>query len=47
MISAQLEVTQAEALIRLRARAFSQQPPLVDVAGDVVTRQMRFDDNDD
>ena len=47
MISAQLEVTQAVALIRLRAYAFSQHRPLADVAADVVARRMRFDDNDD
>jgi hypothetical protein len=47
MISAQLEVTQAVALIRLRAYAFSHHRPLADVAADVVARRMRFDDNDD
>jgi hypothetical protein len=47
MISAQLEVTQAEALIRLRARAFSQRRTVADLAGDVVARRMRFDDNAD
>jgi len=47
MISAQLEVTQAEALIRLRGRAFSQHRAVADVAADVVARRMRFDDNGD
>jgi hypothetical protein len=47
MISAQLEVTQAEALIRLRASAFSQRRTLAAVAADVVARRMRFDDNAD
>jgi hypothetical protein len=47
MISAQLEVSQAEALIRLRGRAFSQQRAVADVAADVVARRMRFDDNAD
>jgi hypothetical protein len=47
MVSAQLEVTQAEALIRLRARAFSQRRAVADVAADVVARRMRFDDNAD
>jgi hypothetical protein len=47
MISAQLEVTQAEALIRLRGRAFSQHRAVADVAADVVARRMRFDDNVD
>jgi hypothetical protein len=47
MISAQLDVTQAVALIRLRAYAFSQHRPLSDVAADVVARRVRFGDNDD
>ncbi|HTA08631.1 MAG TPA: ANTAR domain-containing protein [Streptosporangiaceae bacterium] len=47
MISVQLDVTQAVALIRLRAYAFSQHRPLADVAADVVARRLRFDDNDD
>jgi hypothetical protein len=47
MISVQLDVTQAVALMRLRAYAFSHQRPLADVAADVVARRMRFDDNDD
>ncbi len=47
MISAQLDVTQAAALIRLRAYAFSHRRPLADVAADVVARRMIFDDNDD
>ena len=47
MISVQLDVTQAVALVRLRAHAFSQHRPLADVAADVVARRMRFDDNDD
>jgi len=47
MISVQLEVTQAVALIRLRAYAFSHHRPLADVAADVVARRVRFGDNDD
>ncbi len=47
MISVQLDVTQAVALIRLRAYAFSQHRPLADVAADVVARRVRFGDNDD
>jgi hypothetical protein len=47
MISVQLGVTQAVALIRLRAYAFSHHRALADVAADVVARRMRFDDNDD
>jgi len=38
MISAQLEVSQAEALIRMRAYAFSQRRSLADVAAAVVAR---------
>lgn len=47
MISAQLDVTQGEALIRMRAHAFSHRRALADVAADVVARRMRFDDNAD
>lgn len=32
----------AEALLRLRARAYSQSRPLHEVAGDVVARRLRF-----
>jgi AmiR/NasT family two-component response regulator len=47
MVSVQLDVSQAVALVRLRAYAFSEHRPLADVAADVVARRMRFDDNDD
>jgi hypothetical protein len=47
MISAQLHVTQAEALIRMRAYAFTQRRALSDVAADVVGRRLRFDENSD
>ncbi len=47
MISVQLGVTQAVALVRLRACAFSHRRPVADVAADVVARRMRFDDNDE
>jgi len=47
MISVQLGVSQAETLIRMRARAFSHRRALADVAADVVARRMRFDDNAD
>ena len=47
MISAQLHVTQAEALIRMRAYAFTQRRALADVAADVVGRRLRFDENSD
>lgn len=47
MVSVQLGVDQAEALIRLRARAFSQRRALADVAADVVGRRLRFSKDDD
>ncbi|HUR18432.1 MAG TPA: GAF and ANTAR domain-containing protein [Acidimicrobiales bacterium] len=43
MVSAQLEVTVGQALIRLRAHAFGNDRPLVVVAQDVVARRLRFD----
>ncbi|HUP70079.1 MAG TPA: GAF and ANTAR domain-containing protein [Acidimicrobiales bacterium] len=43
MVSAQLEVTVGQALIRLRAHAFGNDRPLVEVARDVVARRLRFD----
>jgi hypothetical protein len=43
MTSVQLDVTQAEALIRMRAYAFSQRRALADVATDIVTRKLRLD----
>lgn len=42
MVSAQLEVSVVEALIRLRAQAFGTDRPLGDVAQDVVDRRLRF-----
>lgn len=45
MMSAQLEVSIPQALIRLRASAFSSNRRVVDVAADVVGRHMRFDDS--
>ena len=42
MVSAQLEVSVGEALIRLRAYAFSHDRPLTEVARDVVARELRF-----
>jgi hypothetical protein len=45
MISAQLDVSVAEALIRLRAYAFSSDRRLVEVAGEVVGRRLRFTDD--
>ncbi len=43
MITVQLGVSAAVALIRLRAYAYSADRALRDVAGDVVTRVLRFD----
>jgi hypothetical protein len=42
MISAQLAVGQEEALIRMRAYAFSHRRALAEVAADVVARRLRF-----
>jgi hypothetical protein len=44
MVSAQLDVTVGQALIRLRAYAFGNDRPLAEVAADVVARKLRFDD---
>jgi len=46
MISVQLDVSLAEALLRLRAHAYAEGRPVSDVAADVVGRRMRFDDSD-
>jgi hypothetical protein len=43
MVSAQLEVSVAQALIRLRAYAFGNERHLVAVAQEVVARTLRFD----
>lgn len=43
MVAAQLEVSVAQALIRLRAHAFGNGRPLVEVAKAVVSRDLRFD----
>lgn len=43
MVAAQLEVSVAEALIRLRAFAFGNDRPLPEVARSVVARRLRFD----
>lgn len=47
MISVQLGVTMEEALVRLRAHAFAASMPLDDIAGDVVSRLLRFDPDPD
>jgi hypothetical protein len=46
MVSAQLDVSVAQALVRLRAYAFGNQLVLAEVAADVVARRLRFDDRD-
>jgi hypothetical protein len=43
MVSAQLEVSVGQALIRLRAYAFGNDRPLAEAARDVVARTLRFD----
>jgi hypothetical protein len=47
MVSAQLGVSVGQALIRLRAYAFGNERPLVEVAQDVVARRLRFDPETD
>ncbi|MEJ3742866.1 ANTAR domain-containing protein [Actinomycetes bacterium KLBMP 9797] len=47
MITVQLGVTAAVALIRLRAYAYAHDRRLRDVAGDVVARRLRFDPEPD
>ena len=42
MVSAQLEVTPAVALARIRAHAYSQDRPVGDVAADIVARRLRL-----
>lgn len=42
MVQAQLDVPVREALLALRARAFTEGRPLADVADDVVSRRLRF-----
>ncbi len=44
MVSVQLEVSVADALVRLRAHAFAADRPLTEVAKDVIARTLRFDD---
>ncbi|MGH3938410.1 MAG: GAF and ANTAR domain-containing protein [Pseudonocardiaceae bacterium] len=43
MISAQLNVEMEDAFARLRARAFTDQRPLAELAADIVARRLRFD----
>jgi hypothetical protein len=46
VISLQLGVGLAEALVRLRAYAFAAEQPVCDVAAQVVARRLHFDDLD-
>lgn len=43
MVAARLEVSVGDALVRLRARAYADGRPLLDVARDVVGRRLRLD----
>jgi GAF domain-containing protein len=47
MVSAQLDVSVAVALLRLRSYAFGQKRLLADVAADVVARLLRFSEDDE
>ena len=44
MVSVQLGVSLAEALLRLRAHAYANDRPLNDVAADIVARRLRLED---
>jgi hypothetical protein len=46
MVSVQIDVSVADALLRLRAHAFATDRPLNEVAGEVVARTLRFNDLD-
>lgn len=46
MVAAQLGVSVAQALIRLRGHAFAEAVPLRDVADDVVARRFRFEEDE-
>jgi hypothetical protein len=43
MVAVQLDVSIAQAMIRLRGYSFANDRPLTEVAGDVVARRLRFD----
>jgi hypothetical protein len=47
MVSVQLGTSVAEALVRLRARAFAEGSPVRDIAREVVARRLRFTPEDD
>ena len=42
MVAEQLGISVTEALIRLRAHAFTQNRPLTDIANDIVAGRFRF-----
>jgi hypothetical protein len=42
MVAVQLAVPLSEALILLRARSYSEERPIAELAGDVVARLVRF-----
>jgi hypothetical protein len=43
MVSAQLDISVEEALLRIRAYSYTEDRPIRDVAQDIVDRQLRFD----
>ncbi len=43
MVAAQLDVSIAQAMIRLRGYSFANDRPLIEVAQDVVARRLRLD----
>lgn len=43
MVAVQLDVSVAQAMIRLRGYSFANERPLIEVAQDVVARRLRFD----
>lgn len=45
MVSVQLSVSMEEALLRLRAHAYSSERPLGEIAADVVGRRLRFNED--
>jgi hypothetical protein len=44
MVSVQLSISVADALVRLRARAYAEGRPIRDVAHDVITRRLTFEE---
>lgn len=45
MVTVQLTVDLAEAMVRIRAYAYANQRPLTDVASDIVSRKIRLEDD--